>query len=116
LGAEQKAIKTTLQNLKEQKDHHALVVERAANQHGECQQQQQQQTAEQQQQAEDNNSPVTPLEEWWEVKISSSGVDLKLVLRMFDPSCGLLSKNNVGLLKWIHIHTRILPDLTEAGV
>jgi hypothetical protein len=54
------------------------------------------------------------MEEWWEVPSSSSGADLNLISRMFDPSCGLLSKKNE--LKWTHIRTRILPDLTEAGV
>ncbi len=39
---------------------------------------------------------------------------MNLVLRMFDPSCGLLSKKNE--LKWSHIATSILPNLTEAGV
>jgi hypothetical protein len=56
------------------------------------------------------NSPLTPLDEWWEVRLTSSGADLNLVLRMFDPSCGLLSKRN-EMKCAVHIRT----NLTEAG-
>jgi hypothetical protein len=117
LGAERKSIETTLRQLKEKKLRCELAAERATRRREQQQQQQQQQQASQtaqQQHQQTNNSPETPLEEWWEVRPNSSGPDLNLVLRMFDPSCGLLSKKNE--LKWSHIATSILPNLTEAGV
>jgi hypothetical protein len=124
LGTERKAIETTLRHLKEKKARCELATQRAARlceqkrRQQEKQRQEQEQTTEtthlQQQQQQQDNQPVTPVEQWWEVRPNSSGPDLNLVLRMFDPSCGLLSKRNE--LKWNHIATKILPKLTEAGV
>ncbi len=71
-----------------------MAAGRATRLREQQQQQATQTTQQQQQQQQQHNLQVTPLEEWWEVRPNSSGPNLNLVLRMFDPLCGLLSKKN----------------------
>ena len=54
---------------------------------------------------------AAPCERYWEVSEKSSPAHLKLVLRMFAPGSGLLSKGRDT--QWIHIKDHILVNLTK---
>ena len=108
MGVERKSIETTLRLLKERKVRHGELAVMKQQQEEIVRRELEKNNQTQQTKQQAYTPPiVAQLEEWWQVRPNSSGLDLNLLLRMFNPSCGLLSKRNE--VKWSHIETTLLP-------
>jgi hypothetical protein len=135
IDAEAKNINKALQALEKRKQQctNGLEMRRKRQE----QQQQQQQTIRQQQQEQEQqersdneeqregvleNTPAenmrisveAPLDQYWDVRENSAQDILVLMLRMFLPTCGVLSKARV--IQWGVVEKDVLPRLSKAAV